>query len=198
MLHLNCSYLNLFYMLNYKIWIWKLILTLSHNQYWYLHIHIVLSITEFTYSPRQKKKKKNVVSKLPRAFIFLCAFVCLEMADSFFPPFNFFSLFVKKLAIFLQIWNEKSKCKLSLPALSDSNLVMPGKSWELRNLVPRKVCDLEGIFQVLNKEIHKKWRETSTMFLGNWAFFPTVNLVLSRLPSQFSAPFRMTVISTSR
>ena len=64
-------------------------------------------------------KKKMFCLKLLGAFIFLCASVCLEMADFFFS--SFFFLFCQKWAIFLQIW--KSKCKLLWPALSDSNLV---------------------------------------------------------------------------
>ena len=51
---------------------------------------------------------------------------------------------------------------------------MPGKSGELRNLVPEKLSYLERIFLVPNKDIHKNYWETLIMFSINYTFSPAL------------------------
>ena len=60
--------------------------------------------------------------------------------------------------------------------------IMPGKSGELGNLVPKKFSYLERNFSVPNKEIHKKYWKTLIMFQRNYAFFPALYEILTLGP----------------
>ena len=54
-------------------------------------------------------KKKNSVSKLPHAFIFLCASVCLENGRFIFVFNHFFKLFLSKIShLFINMKNQNA------------------------------------------------------------------------------------------